>query len=302
MSPNEKQQEGKCWLCGEHGPLTLEHIPPHVAFNQHPLLLRQISERSVETGVLSWDQGRQYRKGFAVRSLCGRCNNRAGQRFAPPYIEFIKTVAERIGSTRLRHRLTIQKIRKPQLILKQVIQQFVTANGSTFVEANPWMRRFLQPETSAKLPPEICVYLFATNMSVARTTGISGHVQAGPNHVRIVSEFTYWPVGTVLSYGELPNEELAPIHHWARLPYKGNETRDLTLTVNAAASALPIDFRTTSEILKDRGQPVSILPSESSLESMRAEVLRRSGSPDQQGFVYTASPEQVELFRAARKS
>ena len=160
------EREGKCWLCGEHKILTLEHIPPHSAFNEYPLLLRQIDKRSAETGVLTWDQGRQHQKGFAVRSLCGRCNNRAGQRFAPPYTQLIKTVAERIGSIRQRHQLTVQRVVKPQLILRQVVQQFVTANGATFVEANPWVRPFLQPEGKAALPPEVCVYMFAVNVPV----------------------------------------------------------------------------------------------------------------------------------------
>lgn len=296
MRSRDDLLEGNCWLCGKHGPLTLEHIPPHAAFNEHPLLLQRVSERSKETGVLTWERGRLHQRGLASRSLCARCNNRAGQRFAPPYIQLIKTVAERVGSIQVRHFMTVQKIKKPQLILRQIIQQFVTANGPTFVDANDWVRPFLQPESRTLLPPDVCVYLFATNRAAARTTGISGHVYAGKNQVRIVSEFTFWPLGTVLSYGELPDQDLTPIHHWCRLPYKSNETADVTLCVNATDSTLPIDFRSEAEMIKARTAQAEVPVSESSLLELKDLVLKRAGKSGEDEFIYTAHPSQANLL------
>lgn len=37
-------KEGKCHLCGRIGQLTFEHVPPHSAFNDHPVLLLKFDE------------------------------------------------------------------------------------------------------------------------------------------------------------------------------------------------------------------------------------------------------------------
>jgi hypothetical protein len=293
---SDQPRQGYCWLCSTFGDLTEEHIPPHSAFNECPLLLRAISERSRETGTLTWDSGRLHQRGLSVRSLCASCNSRAGRRFAPSYIRLVKTIAERVGNIREQHQLTIQRIEKPALLLRQVVQQFVTANGATFVQANPWVRTFLRPELRQNLPDDVFIYLFATNRPCARMTGMSGHVYAGKNQVRVVSEFTFWPVGTVLSYGDLADKRLAAIHHWSSIPHTSNQTADVTLTVNPVNSALPIDFRGEDEVLKDRAGEATKAPSESALTELQREVFKRGGYTSEKDFIFTAHPSQVKIF------
>lgn len=294
--PDSEITEGKCWLCGEHGRLSREHIPPCKAFNEYPLLLQKISEKSREVGSLIWEQGNRYEKGMIVRSLCGRCNSRAGSKFAPAYIQFVKTIAERIGDIRLRHKLTIQGITKPQLILKQILHQFVSANGSTFAAANPWVRPLLRSETTYELPPDVYMYVFATNMGGGRSTGISSHVSVTDKRVRVVSEFTFWPLGTVLSFGEINHDALTPIHHWSKYPHKANERVDITLCANPIASAYPIDFRDAEQILSERNNQADGTVDESTMLELQNQVFARTGNSARDSFVYSAHPSQVNLL------
>ncbi len=34
----KKRREGTCHICGCYGPLSFEHIPPHAAFNDRPVI------------------------------------------------------------------------------------------------------------------------------------------------------------------------------------------------------------------------------------------------------------------------
>jgi hypothetical protein len=293
--------EGNCWLCQRYGELSEEHVPPRAAFNSHPILLEEVSRRTRETGTLTWEAGEPRQRGFTVRSLCGRCNSLAGQRYAPPYIEFLKVVAERVGDVRVRHQLTIQKVRKPQLILKQVIHQFVTTNGPTFARADEWVRPFLRVEGDAVLPSEIHVYMFATNNPSVRTTGISGHIYADLNRVNIVSEFTFWPIGTVMSYGELQLEELAPIHQWCKFAYKSNETTDITLCVNPTASSLPVDFRSRDQMNADQSRQATSVPKPGLLDEMGELVAKRAGREKDENYILTSHPSQIDLIRKSEQ-
>jgi hypothetical protein len=298
---DKTSRDGNCWLCGKYRLLTEEHVPPKAAFNKYPLLLEEVSKRTQETGILVWEQGSIRQRGFTVRSLCASCNSTAGTRFAPPYIEFVKTVAERVANITVRHQLTIQKIKKPQLILKQVIQQFVTTNGSTFVQANQWVRPFLKKDSKAILPPDVFVYLFATNTPSIRTTGISGHVYADRSQFHIVSEFTFWPIGTVMSFGELPLAELAPIHQWCKLPYQSKQTADITLCVNPTESTLPVDFRSKDQIESNRFTRATSSPKESLVSEMGEQVSIRSGKGSDDNYIFTAHPSQVDLMRKQKE-
>jgi hypothetical protein len=249
--------EGTCWLCGRFGD----------------------------------------KNGFAISSLCAKCNNKAGSKYAPVYIEFIKRVAERIGDVRVRHNLQIQKVRKPRLLLKQVIHQFVTTNGATFCEVNPWVRPFLKSEDDGSLPDDVFIYLFGSNTQSMKTTGITSHVHVGSSRVRVVSEFTFWPLGTVMSFGELDDPALAPIHQWSRIRASSNQTVDISLCINPTASALPVDFRTREEINSTMNVEATSSPDDDSLREMSKQVLRRGGKAGFDSFIYTAHPSQVDLIR-----
>jgi|ERR1019366_5329811 hypothetical protein len=60
--------QGHCWLCNQFGKLSKEHIPPEKAFNDCPLLLMKVDERSTKKGVLEWAPDRRQR-GVYFRSL-----------------------------------------------------------------------------------------------------------------------------------------------------------------------------------------------------------------------------------------
>lgn len=288
--------EGHCWLCREYGKLSKEHLPAEKAYNDCPRLLMKIVDINSRDGTLRWDPT-QYSKGVWIRSLGERCNTKYGNRYVGSYVDLVRRVAERISDVHESHTIPISRVRNPFLILKQVMLQFVTANGDRFVGANDWVAPFIMERWNAEIPQNIAVYLFASNSPSGRNSGVSVHRDWNINKTRVVSEFTSWPLGTVISYdGELIDDRLSPIHHWTQYANK-NQYADLRLRVNPVASEYPLDFRTWSEIRSSSTKEPDDLKnaSEQDVEEMMEKVKKVSGETE--NWILSGHPNTVSRLR-----
>jgi hypothetical protein len=287
-----------CWLCNKFGPLTKEHIPPESAFNDCPLLLMKVDERSIQSGAVGWIPKQRFGRGMYVRSVCQRCNNRCGSKYGGAYVDLIRRIAERIGDVQEFHTASILAVKRPLAILKQVLFQFVSANGPGFVRANDWVAPFVKNPINQSIPQDIGIYLFASNSRGGRTTGVSSHIDLNRNQLNVVAEFTFWPLGTVISFGHLSHPGLAPIHHWVQYPFDYKGSVDLHLPVNPIYSSYPLDFRPPAQVSSGSTNTSSNIkvPSEEDGRRMIQETIRRSGS-DGKDFIFSGHPDMVSKMR-----
>lgn len=290
--------EGHCWLCNRYGKLSKEHIPPESAFNDCPLLLQAVDERSNKTGVLEWTQGDRFERGIYFRSLCENCNNKYGRLYGGAYVDLVRRIAERIGDVQQYHRISLPRVRRPLAVLKQVMLQFVTANGAGFVSANNWVAPFVRSRTNNQIPPDVAIYLFASNMRSSRKSGVSAHMELGTGKQNVVAEFTFWPLGTVISWGELSDNRLTPIHHWANYSFNDPGTVDLELCVNPVASAYPIDFRSESQIQRNASSEDAdtTYATEDATRDIMKKALARSGT-DEKDWIVSGHPNTFAKVR-----
>jgi hypothetical protein len=277
----DEQDELACWLCRKSTPLTREHTPPKSAYNSEPVILQRLSEEALERGYIAWEDGAKYEDGHYRKSLCDRCNRLGGRVFVPSYSEFVRQIAAKVSSRIPLRSVEIDSIRNPQLVFRQILMQFVSSNGASFVAANPWIQQFLLTRKVCQLPKDVNLYIFATQTRGMRTTGIGGQILLDKLTYRVMSEFTYWPLGTVLSFTELNDEPLACITHWSELPYKSKKKVRLRLPVNPARSPSPLDFRDDLDILVDMGKPSGARPDGQVavriISEMEKEIALRSG-------------------------
>lgn len=241
---------GYCWLCGKWRPLTEEHIPPRKAFNSAPVLEQYISERSKQAGRLSWSLRRQ-ENGVVERSLCGHCNSHSGGQHGQHYVHFIRDIAERVDRVPIGATIQVE-VEYPLRLLKSILQSFVSANGQGFVDKNLWIRRFLLSSRNQEWDPLTHLYIYATPIRAGRQTGNSGTVNVFTGAYRVLSEFAFWPLGSVLTHMPLNGLPLAPIHQWAKsFQYQDQGPASLSLPVNVIATPLPLDFRSRDQVQKD---------------------------------------------------
>lgn len=86
-----------CRHCGQHKPMTEEHLPPRSAGNDSPVNL--YNEQAGDLVVL-----RSYSEGHTIPSLCDRCNNEASNRGLPfAYKLWRKGVIDTLQQTAKRH-------------------------------------------------------------------------------------------------------------------------------------------------------------------------------------------------------
>ena len=284
--------DGFCWLCGHYGKLTREHIPPRAAFNNNSVLLLAVEEKTRETGRLEWSG--KVEEGLIVRSLCSECNSRGGAKYGTHYIDFISRVAPIVERARDREQFILSGVRRPLSILKQIMQSFVSANGPNFVEANPWIRKFIRNSRNQEWSPELFAYIFATNTRGGRKSGLSAFFDFGRKRIRTVAEFTFWPLGMVLSFDSLDEYPVTPIHHWAQYDYSWPGQLDINLVVNPTSSAYALDFRTWAEMNRDaaRIEPRPKVAGETLREVMRLAQTRGGGkTTDRWAFVTNQRPD-----------
>jgi hypothetical protein len=291
--------EGNCWLCGKYGKLSKEHIPPESAFNDCQMLLMKIKERS---STLEWEPRASYQHGICFRSLCEKCNNRYGSKYGGAYVDLVKRVGKQIGDVPYFHKISVLGVSRPLAILKQVMLQFVTANGPLSVRTNPWVAPFVREPRNQEIPRDISIYLFASNIRGGRNSGVSGHVESETGRTNVVAEFAFWPLGTVISFaGDLCDARLTPIHHWAQHPFDYRGRIDVHLCVNPIASAYPIDFRTEAEV---RSQAVTAAeakaPSREASTEMMKKAMKVSGETD--SWVYSGHPDTVKKMQDSEPS
>jgi len=88
---------GTCNICGEHGPLTEDHVPPKGCVRISQVEMKHITHKlSVDTKPA---RGRLSQNGVKYRTLCPRCNNSLlGARYDPGLRDFVNQVANCLRS------------------------------------------------------------------------------------------------------------------------------------------------------------------------------------------------------------
>lgn len=285
-------KEGTCWLCGQFRPLTREHIPPRAAFNDSQVFLQSVSERSALVGRIEWEG--KVEKGVTVRSLCAECNSKCGSMYGADFVQFLRKIASQVEAVPEGQQMLVSGVSRPLSIVKAVAQSFVSANGPSFVDKNPWLRKFLRNSRNQDWHPDARLYLFATNSRLSRRTGVAAFYTSSSRIVSVLAEFTFWPLGSVLSFKELRDPRLSPIHQWAKFDYKHGGLVDLSLTVNPVSTAYAVDFRSADELARDMNQPPNPLTMDSDIaDEMTREVGRRSGAAGKLTFVSKDRPRIV---------
>src|SRR5437899_2089757 len=80
--------EGHCYLCGVHGRLSFEHVPPESAFNHLSVLRAKVDEYwEGRTNPIPEDR---LKHGFGDYTLCERCNNNTGSWYGAHFVDWCR--------------------------------------------------------------------------------------------------------------------------------------------------------------------------------------------------------------------
>lgn len=245
---------GPCCICGTHGKLSFEHVPPKRAFNDHGVFeadVKKMLENGWEPGVKP--DGRINQKGAGRFTLCDRCNNATGSWYGTPYIAVAKQAMELLHRSGGDVSLAYPYRMYPLRFLKQVVTMFFSACGPSFQEKNPHLVRFVLNRETGALPPKIqfYAYLHHPDSTAMRQSGLTGVMSSGKIHV--FSEIAFPPFSLVMSVDGYPptHQRLCNITHLHQYGYRSWDIVFLRLPVLHVTTVLPGDFRTVAEVRRD---------------------------------------------------
>jgi len=247
---------GNCHLCGEKKELTREHIPPRKAFNDFPVLLQKI-DREAKTAEVSWTPaGPVEQGGHSVYTLCAQCNSDTGSWYGPAYVEFVHACAPRAEPRYANQIVEVCAIAYPLRVAKQALVIMCSSCGSNLVQTHPEIRALLLDKKQRGLPRPLRLYAYIRCLEGGRTSGVSSILNVDPDTLHVsspakkVAEFSWWPLGLVLSFSALPLDQVADITRWLDYDYNYHTTGPLTLPCRCTVTPYPLDYRTPEEVAR----------------------------------------------------
>ena len=245
-----KRREGICHVCGQRGPLSKEHIPPKAAYNDCDVLLQQMEKEETEShGLLG--RPRKQQGGYRRFVLCERCNNVTGAWYGAEYARLAQacalcatpTMAGRVVTVSIR---TIAPIR----VFKQALTIFAGSCDEGLTVKNPEIRSaILDPERPAYLRSRVYLYLKARGGG--RCSGVSSQMNTQTKRSHVLAEFSWWPLGWVLSFDVLREFHLLDVTGWGRYGFHEWRPMEVEVPVLWNYTPIPLDFRSPDRVEKE---------------------------------------------------
>ncbi len=249
-----KSVVGTCHICGAHGPLTFEHIPPKAAFNHHRTMRLKMDD-VIALGPDASPSGPAEQGGIGKHTLCGKCNNDTGAWYGGRFVEWCYQGMDILIKAEGRPTLAYINHIYPLEIIKQIATMFFSVNNEKFREAHPDLVKFVLDPRAKGLPPDLRFFVYFCTSSRWRFIGTSGIMRIDRNETIIVSEMNYPPYGYVLTLGSAPpDDRLLEITHFSRCTPGVCRDIPMQIPVLPTHSMYPGDYRTREEILRTAAQ------------------------------------------------
>lgn len=240
---------GLCRLCGKHGPLTKEHIPPEGAWSGRSY--RVAVHRGLD--VLDREQGQIYQRGFYDRVLCESCNKLTGSWYGREFTEWSKWGFRLLEGLGAQGETQIEAYSGYLVrITKQVISTMIAASADALTTARPDLAEFVLNPQSRASAGAIRLGMFLCPTPTGRTTGVAKAMKVGqPPHLLV--EFAMPPFGYVLTLaGEPYDSRPVDISGFTELGFEERRVAELPfIPVLPTHEPFPGDYRSKNEIRRD---------------------------------------------------
>jgi hypothetical protein len=248
---------GTCCICGTHGKLSFEHVPPRAAFNDHRIFeadIEKLLQGKSEPGEKP-TEGRYKQRGAGRYTLCAKCNNDTGGWYGTSYVTVAKQAMTLLYRSRGDLSLAYPYGMYPLRFLKQIVTMFFSACGPGLQEKNPDLVRFILNRDSRVLPPkfQFFAYLHHPESAAIRQAGITGVVK-GSGKMHVFSEIAFPPFGLIMSVDGSPppiDQRLCSITYLHQYTYRAWDIIYLKMPTLHVTTVLPGDFRSVEEVKRD---------------------------------------------------
>ena len=244
---------GTCHICGIHGPLSFEHVPPRSAFNSNPVYAKKFEEIVGEDYLSDKEamSGKKMQRGNGANTLCGKCNNNTGAWYGNAYLDWAWQGMRFSGFSLQTPSLYFTFQLFPLRIMKQIICMFFSVNHDQFHKVQPELQKFVLDKESRYFDSKIRIYAYYSKSQRLRTSGIVGKVAFGGSGggTELYSEISFPPWGYLMCIDSPPpDKRLIDISFFNS--YRYNDWKDLSLNIPIlpVETWIPGDYRSRSEV------------------------------------------------------
>lgn len=249
---------GVCHLCGAYGPLSFEHVPPRAAFNDRPVVYKELQALLGQDArdFASAAGGRIQQRGAGAYTLCGKCNSDTGGWYGRAYVEWAEQGLRYAYLSRESQRIEFPYGIYPLRIIKEILCMFFSSGHQQFREAQSDLVRLVLNKTStSRLPNGIRLFAYHTLSPLSRKTGVVGQGNVQTGGLQVFSEVSHPPWGYVLGLGGTPPDpRLLEISGFSTFRYDDRAVIGLRPALLPVESYLPGDYRTKDQLAADRRQ------------------------------------------------
>jgi hypothetical protein len=155
----KKRYEGTCHICGTYGPLSFEHIPPHAAFNDRPVIRIEF-EQALSLGPDEQVRGPKQQRGMGGYTLCPKCNNDTDVWYGPRFVDWCYQGMDMLIRTNGKPTLIYLNYIFPLQVLKQIVTMFFSVNVEGFRKPNEELVRFVLNREARYISPKYRFFVY----------------------------------------------------------------------------------------------------------------------------------------------
>ena len=248
---------GVCHICGMSGKLSYEHVPPHSAFNDKPVLyttLLKLMNKENLDGIT----GKKLQRGAGAYTLCERCNSLTGHWYGDAFADWAHQAMNITSATRRQTTLLHHFHIFPARIIKQITCMFFSVNSPDFRLAHPALVRSVLNRDTKYWPSNMHLYAFYTMSDRSRSAGVTVRADSIGSTMKFhtISEITFPPFGFLLTIDcTWPDKSLADISGFANFDYT-DWVCGLTmrLPIMPIYTAYPGDYRSREDVLRQAAE------------------------------------------------
>lgn len=221
---------GRCNICGEDGPLTVDHTPPKSCAR-----VSQVEAQSLHDKLAApserLHQPRRFQAGICYRSICERCNNLMGRKYDPVLADLCAQVRALANSTLILRRVVTVTTR-PQAVMRSVLGHLAAQGLDRYLKGDLTepLSEYLLDQTMP-LPPQLRFYYWLYPSRVQVLVRDAARISFG-----VPNPFSFWlmkffPLAFFITIGEPVGRlyRLNNLDAFGAIPFEQEETISLTL-------------------------------------------------------------------------
>lgn len=235
-----------CRICSSESGLTKEHSPSKAAFNKAKLIGLSALE-PITTRFLKW-KAHILQSGSQHESLCKNCNNNTGSWYNPTYVKFVRICSRFAKENNACKTVDINAHIYPARLFRQALTHICATCQPGLSLRYPNLKEIiLNKEKSLAINP-LKIGLFIRVNRGGRHSGISIFVNTVEETSRLIAEFSFWPLGWIVTFDNLPFEGTLDVTNWSAMSTDEKLHLDIRIPCQWCVSPYPGDFRQPKEV------------------------------------------------------